>query len=348
MALSAGSSKDWLKLGIWMWMFFSWHYMGAQIGGRKSFQFLNLPSTARSASLGGINVSSWDQDAQMFLSNPALLDSLDDRHAGLTYQSLVADISYGTFTYVHDFDTPGIWGIGVQYLNYGNFQGFDPSGTSTGSFSGSEFALIVAYARPLGPIQLGADLKIMFSGLAGYNASALLLDIGGIFRHPEQDLTVGLTFRNVGVVLSDFTETSESELPFDVQLGVTFKPKHMPFRFSLTGYNFGLLNETLFDPTGTGEGTPTEVNTFDGIMRHIAIGTEILVHRNFNLRLGYNHLVRQELRLAETSGGAGLSFGFLMRIRKFELAYTHSIYHAGGGYDYFTLVVDLNSFITKK
>jgi hypothetical protein len=348
MQLDASNLKDWSKLCIWMWMIFGADQMDAQFGGQRSFQFLNLPSTARSASLGGVNVSSWDQDVQMFLSNPALLDSMVDRHAGLTYQSLVADISYGTLTYVHDFETPGIWGVGIQYLNYGDFQGFDPSGTPTGSFNGSEFVLLLAYARPLGLIQLGADLKIMASALAGYSATALLLDIGGIFRHPEHDLTVGLTFRNMGVVLSDFTETSESELPFDVQLGVTYRPKHMPFRLSLTGYNLGLVNEILFDPTGTGEGTPTEVGTFDRIMRHIAIGTEVLVHRNFNLRLGYNHLVRQELRLAETSGGAGLSFGFLLRIKKFELAYTHSIYHTGGGYDYFTLVTDLNSFITKK
>lgn len=207
---------------------------------------------------------------------------------------------------------------------------------------------MIAYARPIGPMQLAADLKFMFSGLAGFNASAVLLDIGGIFRHPGQDFTVGLTFRNLGVILSDFTETSNSSLPFDVQVGVTFKPKHMPFRLSLTGYNLAFVNETLFDPTGTGEGDPSEPGTFDRIMRHVAIGTEVLIHRNFNLRVGYNHLLRQELRLAETSGGAGLSFGFLLRIKKFELAYTRSIYHTGGGYDYFTLVSDLNSFITKR
>ena len=188
----------------------------------------------------------------------------------------------------------------------------------------------------------------MSSALAGYNASALLLDLGGIFRHPEEDLTFGLTFRNIGVLLSDFSETSESELPFDVQLGMTYKPRHMPFRFSLTGYNLGLAGESSFNPTGTGEGEPQEATGFDKVMRHIALGMEILVHRNFNLRAGYNHLIRKELRLAETSGGAGLSFGFLLRIKKFELSYSRSIYHTGGGYDYFTLVSDLNSFITKK
>ena len=337
-----------LSLGLCFGFLLMTNQLEAQLGGRKSFQFVNLPPTARAAALGGVNVTGWDQDVQMFLSNPALLDSLTDHHMGLTYQSLVADISYGTLSYVRDFSKKGIWGFGIQYLNYGDFQGFDPAGTPTGDFKGSEFMAVAAFAKPLGPIQLGADLKIVHSGLAGYSATALLMDIGGIFRHPEQDLTFGLTFRNLGVLLTDFTETSDSELPFDVQLGVTFKPRHMPFRLSLTGYNLGLANEKLFNPTGTGEGEESEVTGVDRIMRHMAVGAEVLVHSNFNLRFGYNHLVRQELRLAEASGGAGFSFGFLLRIRSFELAYTRSIYHTGGGYDYFTLVSDLNSFIKKR
>ena len=283
----------------------------------------------------------------MFLSNPGLLDSANLGHVGLTYQSLVADIDYGTLTYIHKFNHSGIWGFGVQYLNYGEFQGFDPSGSPTGTFRGSEFALVVAYAKPVGPIQLGMDLKFMNSALAGFNASAILIDLGGVFRHPDQDFTVGLTFRNIGVLLSDFSDTSESDLPFDVQMGITYKPRHMPFRFSLTGYNIGLVDQILFTPTGTGE-PPEEVKGFDKIMRHLAWGLEILVHRNFNLRTGYNHTIRKELRLAETSGGAGFSFGFLFKIKRFELSYTRSIYHVGGGYDYFTLVTDLNSFITKR
>ena len=336
------------KLGLMAWMFASTFTVQAQFGGQRSFQFLNLPVTARVSALGGVNVSNWDQDAQMFLANPALLDSSTHRHASITYQSLVADISYGTLGYVHDFEGEGVWGLGIMYLDYGEFQGFDPSGAPVGTFSGSDFAFVVGYARPLGPVQLGLNFKLMNSGLAGFNATALVWDIGGVFKHPEHDLTFGLVFKNIGLMVSDFTETSESRLPFDVQLGASFKPEHMPFRLSLTGYNLGLVNETLFDPTGTGEGTPAEVKGFDRIMRHVAIGTEILVHQNFNLRVGYNHLLRQELRLDETSGGAGLSFGFLLRIKKFELAYTRSLYHTGGGYDYFTLVADLNNFIVKK
>ena len=320
----------------------------AQFGGQRSFQFLNLPPTARVAALGAVNVSSGEGDAQMFLSNPALLDSALHHHAALTYQSLVADLNYGSLSYIRDLKGPGIWGWSLQYLNYGEFQGFDPSGTPTGTFGGSELAFTAGYARPLGPFTMGANLKLLFSGISGFNASALALDIAGAYKHPQKDLTVGLIFKNIGFVLSDFTETSDSEIPFDVQLGVSFKPQFMPFRFTLTGYNLGFVNEELLDAPGTGEGSLEELSSLDRIFRHVAIGTEILIHKNFNVRVGYNHLIRQELRLAETSGGAGFSFGFLLKIKRFELAYTRSIYHTAGGYDYFTLASDLNSFVKRK
>ncbi len=319
----------------------------AQFGGQQSFQFLNLPVTAKSAALGGVLVTSPEAEVQLFAHNPALIDSSLHHHVGLSYQSLVADIGYGSFSYVRNLGTVGTWGASIQFLDYGEFQGFDASGTPTGTFNGSDIAIAVTHARPLGPIKMGGSLKVMHSSISGLQASALLMDIGGVFEWTES-LQLGLVFKNIGVVLSDYTDTGDAELPFDVQLGITFKPQHMPFRFTLTGYNLGLTGETLLDPSGTGLGTPQELGTADRIFRHLAVGTEILISPNFNLRAGYNHLRRQELRLAETSGGAGFSFGFLLRIKRFELAYTRALYHVAGGYDYFTLTSNLNSYIKRK
>jgi len=319
----------------------------AQFGGQQSFQFLNLPVTAKSAALGGVLVTSPEADVQLFAHNPALIDSSLHHHAGLSYQSLVADIGYGSFSYVRNLGTVGTWGASIQFLDYGEFQGFDAAGTPTGSFNGSDIAFSISHARPLGPIKMGGSLKVVHSTIGGLQASALLMDIGGVFEWTES-LQLGLVFKNFGVVLSDYTDTGDAEIPFDVQLGLTFKPQYMPFRFTLTGYNLGLVNETLLDPNGTGLGEPQDLGTADRIFRHLAIGTEILISPNFNLRAGYNHLRRQELRLAETSGGAGFSFGFLMRIKRFELAYTRALYHVAGGYNYFTLTSNLNSYIKRK
>ena len=38
----------------------------AQLGGKKSFEFLNVPNNARLAALGGVNVSLADRDINFF------------------------------------------------------------------------------------------------------------------------------------------------------------------------------------------------------------------------------------------------------------------------------------------
>ena len=160
----ARSSIHWLKWAVILGLILGPYYLEAQFGGQKSFQFLNLPTTTRVAALGGVNVSSY-QDAQMFMSNPGLLDTTNLGHAGLTYQSLVADINYGTLTYVHEFNMSGVWGFGVQYLDYGDFRGFDPSGAPTGTFSGSEFALVIGYAQTSGSNSIRCGHQVYEFGL---------------------------------------------------------------------------------------------------------------------------------------------------------------------------------------
>jgi len=59
-------------------------------------------------------------------------------------------------------------------------------------------------------------------------------------------------------------------------------------------------------------------------------------------------LIRQELRLQETSGGAGFSYGLLVKIKAFEMAYSRALYHVAGGTNYITLTSDLSKFIIKK
>ncbi|MDX5347641.1 MAG: hypothetical protein LPJ89_07920, partial [Hymenobacteraceae bacterium] len=52
----------------------------AQIGGKQTFRFLSVPTNAKVAAIGGVNVSSMDQDVNMLASNPALLNEKMDKH----------------------------------------------------------------------------------------------------------------------------------------------------------------------------------------------------------------------------------------------------------------------------
>lgn len=311
----------------------------------ESFQFLNLPIGARVASLGGVVNSSTDEDVNLFLSNPALLDSANDNHVSWSYLGFYADVKYNALAYARTFDRAGTFGIGVQHLSYGSFDSYDDAGNSVGTFNANETALVVSHSHQVSLFQMGASLKFAHSGIYTYNSSALLLDFGGTFIHPEKEFIVSLLFKNLGFMLSDYTGTSNSSLPSDLQVGLTFKPEHMPFRFTFTGYDLLSLNESYYDESLTNQSKP---GTVDRFFRHINIGTEILFGPNFNIRLGYNHKVRKELSLTEKSGLSGISMGLMARIKAFELSYTFTNYHVDSGRSYFTITSNLNRVFKKK
>ena len=313
----------------------------AQLGGKKSFEFLNVPNNARLAALGGINVSLADRDVNSMFSNPTLVGDTLTGFASASYQFYVADVGQTTAAYGHKFRKIGTLTFGIQYLNYGQIKSYDATGAEIGTYRSGETALVVSKSHQISNFRFGAALKMAFSSIAGYRANAVMMDIGGLFVHPRQDFTVGLTIKNVGFVMSDYSETSNSRLPFDVRIGATLKPEHMPLRFSLAAYNL----TDRYDPNEPSDGD--ETGTVTKIFRHINFGAEVLLHRNFNLMVGYNYLVHQELKLENAGGIAGISFGFSATIRSFEFVFSRSAYMVGNAGYTFTISKNIETLLSR-
>ncbi|OUJ75529.1 type IX secretion system protein PorQ [Hymenobacter crusticola] len=326
----------------------------AQIGGQQAFSFLNLPNSAKLAGLGGANVSSRDGDATMLYGNPALLNQEMDGTLALGYVDYLADIKQTTAAYVFNTEHAGRFGVGLTYLNYGNFEEFDAAGNSLGSFSVNEYAVGVSDAYTSGNFVLAGTLKLGVSGIAGNHSVAALADMGALFKHPTKDFNVGLTVKNVGYQLKTYTGAEHEPMPLDVQLGASIKPEHMPIRFSLTAHHLQQFDIVYLDPNQRGQldennnEVKPKKTIGDKIARHFVVGGEVILSKNFNLRVGYNHLHRRELRLDTRSAGAGMSFGVMLRISQFQLDYTRAYYHASGASNYFTVARNLNSLFKKN
>ena len=323
-------------------MFLSYQGL-AQLGGQRSFEFLNVPGNARLVGLGGVNVSLTDRDINFLWSNPALVGDTLAGYASAGYQFFVADIGQASFAYSHKFKSIGTVSFGVQHMNYGEITGYDPSGLELGSFKSGETAIVISKSHQVANFRLGVNLKTVFSNIAGYRSSAMMVDLGGTFIHPTQNLTVGLTFKNLGFVMSEYSESSDTKVPFDIQVGATFKPEHMPLRFSLTAYNLASAGDDYDNP----DTEIDDLNSLDKIMSHVVIGTEILFHRNVNMLLAYNFLKGQELN-TENSGGKGFSIGAAVKIKAFELVVSRSSYSVGNGAYSFTLNANIQNMILKK
>jgi hypothetical protein len=316
---------------------------GAQIGGTQAFDFLHIPAHARLAALGGVNVSLADKDINFFHNSPALAGDTLNGFASAGYQYYVGDVGNALFSYAQNFRHIGQVLAGIQHTNYGTLHGFDDSGNETIDFSSGETAILVGKTHQIGHIRLGATAKAVFSNIAGYRASALMMDLGGIFKHPDRDLTIGLAIKNIGIVLSEFSNSSSSKIPFDVQAGISLKPEYMPVRFSLTGYNLvrsGLLFEGV-----SGDGKASDVKK---VFSHLNAGAEILLHRNVNVLVGYNYLLHQALRMGTGVSGAGMSFGFSMLVKPVEFIFSRNAYTIGNAGYSFTLSTNTNQLLRKK
>ena len=309
--------------------------------GDQSFRFVDIPSHARITGLGGVLVSQPGMDVNLVLSNPAQsTDSLNGNFS-FSYLDYFADTKKFQAAYQHNLGKAGSWFVAVDHLSYGDFDGFDDTGQDIGEFDAGETVIMTGTSRQVGLFRLGGSLKFLSSQLAGYSASALALDLGGTFLHPEKDVSVGLVFRNLGVVLSDYDDTREASLPFDVQAGVTFKPKFMPFRFSFTAHHltdWSLENFREEDKPGA----------FDQVLRHLAIGTELLIHKNVELRFGYNHRVRTDLAVDNTGGGSGFTYGLVFNMKGVGFAYSRGGYSAASGANSLTLILDTERVFSKK
>jgi hypothetical protein len=319
-------------------------YQGwAQLGGQRSFDFLNVPGNARLAGLGGVNVSLTDKDVNFFFSNPALVSDSLAGYASAGYQFYVADIGQASFAYAHKFKTIGTISFGVQHMSYGEITGYDASGLEIGSFKSGETAIVISKSHQVSNFRVGGNLKTVFSNIAGFHSSAVMLDLGGTFIHPTQELTIGLAFKNFGFALSEYSETSDTKVPFDVQVGATFKPEHMPLRFSLTAYNLASSGDAYDNP----DDEDVDPGSFDKIIGHINIGAEILFHRNVNVLVGYNFLKQQELK-TENTGGSGFSIGAAIKVKAFDVVISRSSYSVGNGAYSFTVAANIQNMIFKK
>jgi hypothetical protein len=310
---------------------------------RTAFSFLNISPSARINGLGGSNVSLTDADVNNFFSNPGTVSDTLAGTASLNYTFYVADIGHAAFTYLDKFGRAGLIAIGVNHFSYGKIEGFDYTGAPLSEFNASETAIVVSKNHQINQFRFGVSLKGAFSSLAGLHSNALMVDVGGVFIHPEENWQVGMVLKNAGFIVSDYTGTSDSALPIDLQIGATIKPQHMPVRFSLTAYR--LIQSKGIEYL---QNQPASPSSLQKVLRHFNFGAELLFHRNVNLLVGYNYGIHQELKLENAGGSAGISYGFSARIKAIEFVFSRRTLVSGSpGYG-FSLSTDVRQFLKRK
>ncbi len=327
-------------------------FLLAQIGGRHVYDFLNLNPSARIVSLGGVNVSTIDEDIHLAAQNPALVTDSMHKVAGISFVNYLADIGYGYAGYSQTFEGLGSFHTGIQYVSYGQLQGADEFGNITSEFSAGDLVWMVGYANDFRAFRYGANVKFIQSKLApGFQSLGVALDLGAAYNSPGKLFSAGVTLRNIGVQLTTYSSGAPREpLPFEILVGISNKLRYMPLRFSVTITNLDVFDLVLEDPNAVPE-TDLSGNVIDDgnefvdeLFSHFVFSGEFLLGKAVRLRAGYNHLRRQELKLEERPGLTGFSLGAGIRVKRFSFDYGFASYGVNSIFQthHFSLLYRLN------
>ena len=336
-----------MKNAFLIWFFLLAAAANSQVGGERVYNFLNIPTSAPQAALGGETLTLID-DVNQPLWNPSAISKFIDNQAAVNYVNYLTDINMGSATFAHLINRRfGTVHAGVQFMDYGKFIGADENGVETGDFGARDLSISIGYAYnfPRSDFYLGANLKYLSSKIENFTSQGGAVDFGLHYISELKPYTFTAVIRNLGYQFSPYDEQRE-EIAYDVAVGASYELKNVPLRWHLTINSLHQWQIAVANPSNSktdldGNTTSEDISFFDNALRHFVIGAELFPKRKFNLRFGYNFRRAAELKLTESRTFAGVSLGFGLKMGRVRLDYAFTKYHPVDNSSTFSLYIDL-------
>lgn len=278
---------------------------------RSAYNFLRLPVSAHAAALGGDNITIIDDDQMLIFSNPALLASVSDKTISLSYMNYMAGTSMAGAAFNRVVKEKASWAASAQYIGYGTMKQTGTDGTQLGEFSAKDIAVAGYFSYMLSErIVGGITAKFVTSYIGNYSSIGMGVDLGLNYYDPDHDWSVSLVGKNLGGQLKAYDDEYDP-MPIDIQLGVSKRFAHTPFRVSATLVD---LNHWNYKFTN-----------------HLVVGIDAALSESIWLGAGYKFRRANEMNIDDADGGgthgAGLSFGAGLNLQRFKLNIAYGKYH---------------------
>jgi hypothetical protein len=330
----------------------------AQLGGNGVYNFLYMQPSARIAALGGNAINNPSIDLHLIAGNPSLLNSEFHNQAAFSYVGYLADIGAGYAGYTrHSEKYKTSFAGGMQFVNYGNFKRWAPDGTDLGTFTAGDYCMSFTASQVKGSFQLGASAKLIYSNLESYNSLGLAADLAATWFSKNRLMVATAVINNLGTQIKTYTNATNEPVPMNIQLGFSRKFEHNPLRLGIVLQHLEKPGQLLYQIENrnnnnidleTGLPILEKFSFFQHAMSHVVFNTEIVLSKNFNIRVGYNHLRRRELALTDRKGVSGYSWGFGIKINRFQVHYGSGSYLIGRNTNHFSVITNINDFSKKK
>ena len=278
---------------------------------QEVYSFLRLPVSAHAAALGGDNITLTDDDPTLLFHNPALINSVSDKSLNLNFMTYMEGAKTASASFVKAYKERSSWAVSAQYMDYGSMKETTADNTQTGDFSARDIALAGSFAYMLtNRISGGITARFISSHIASYSSAAVAIDLGVNYFDEEHSWSLSAVAKNLGGQIKAYDDDFE-RIPLDLQIGVTKRLIGSPLRLSMT---------------------MSRLNRWDtGLIRHFAVGADLLLGDNIYVAAGYNFRRAHEMKISDSEGdsnhGAGLSLGGGIQLERFKLQAAYAKYH---------------------
>lgn len=278
---------------------------------QEAYSFLRLPVSAHVAALGGDNITINDDDPTLIFHNPALIAGVTDKSLNLNYMTYMEGCKTASASFVKSYKERATWGVSAQYMDYGKMKQTTVENIDQGEFSAKDIALAGTFTYLLGnKVSGGITARFISSTIGSYSSAAVAIDLGINYLNEETGLSLSAVAKNLGGQVKAYHDEFE-RIPLDLQIGITKRLIGSPLRLSAT---------------------LTRLNNWDqGLIKHLAIGGDLLLGTQFYVSAGYNFRRSSEMKINDSEGdsnhGAGVSLGGGIQLQRFKLNVGYAKYH---------------------
>lgn len=312
-----------------------------------AYNFLNIPSSARVYGLGGINISSIDDDINSIDQNPALLGPEFEMQVGVNYMRYISDANFAGVKFGTKASEHGAWAVGLQYYGYGEITGTDETGSLTGNFSPKDVNFNGTYSHDITDrLRGGIALKMLYSSYGEYSAFAVATDLGINYYDPDRDLSLSAVIANLGGQVKRFDQAYD-RLPVDLRLGWSQSFGSLPVRFSVTAWNLTKWKLPYYDPgDGTSEdGLELKESFGSNLFRHLIFAADFIPSEKFHIGIGYNYKTRTDMTTYARNFLSGFSIGAGMNVKSFKFGIAFAQPHSGASTFMFNISTNLTELL---
>ena len=186
----------------------------SQIGGQKTYAFLNLaPPVPRTVALGGNTIGIKDDDFSLSLQNPAALSKYTNNAGFIGIAKYLGGIKRQGVAFGKSFDKVGHFAVGIQSINYATIDQRDEYGNDLGNIKATDYCFNLAYAKDKDSLYTyGVNLKTIYSQYGQYKSVGNALDLGFTYSNPHKQATVTALIKDFGFQWKTYTGSKKKEM----------------------------------------------------------------------------------------------------------------------------------------